>query len=287
MTYGAVQKEVSWLANGATGSIKKGLYRSAISVRQAVYDVVGKAKDLFDDRAIAPKIARLKASAGYAAIPKQRILVAGVQTARRPGSIDCIFATMSRSRHDLVLAVKDVGGVGKLDNINLLLVDHDLSRFDWVWMIDDDVELPDDFTDVFVAMCTLQDYQIAGPAHRAWSYSGHDVTVRRTGLLAHRTNFVEVGPITAFHKSVFDMVLPLPGLRFGWGIDIYWSRTMEANNWRMGIVDAAALRHTSPVAVTYDWMAARDECEAFLADKGIDPKGALQQRVFETVAAID
>lgn len=254
---------------------------------EAFQDIGRKAKDRDDDRILAPKIARLKASRAWQGIPPQRILVAGVQTVRRPGSIDRIFATMAKSeRHDLVLAAKDVDGIGKLDNINLLLDRHDLSTFDWVWMIDDDVELPDDFTDVFVALCVLQNYQIAGPAHRAWSYSGHDVTVRRTGLLAHRTNFVEVGPITAFHKSVFGAVFPLPSLRYGWGVDIYWSRRMEANGWRMGIVDAAALRHTSPVAVTYPWVEAREECEAYLADNGIEPQGALQQRVFETVSEV-
>ena len=255
---------------------------------EAFQDVGRRATDREDDRVLAPKIERLKASAAYNAIPKQRILVAGVQTVRRPGSIDRIFATMSKTeKHELVLAAKDVGGVGKLDNINLLLAPHDLSTFDWVWMIDDDVELPDDFTDVFIAMCTLQDYQIAGPAHRTWSYSSHDVTQRRTGLLAHRTNFVEVGPITAFHKKTFDLVFPLPSLRYGWGPDIYWSRTMDANGWRMGIVDAAALRHTGPVAATYDWQAARDECEAYLAEKGIEPKGALQQQMFDAVSEVE
>lgn len=268
-------------------SLLKPLHRAYLKRVEALQDIKRRAKDREDDRILAPKIERLKASSAYNAIPKQRILVAGVQTARRPGSIDRIFATMSKSqKHELVLAAKDVGGIGKLDNINLLLAPHDLSTFDWVWMIDDDVELPDDFTDVFIAMCTLQDYQIAGPAHRTWSYSSHEVTERRSGLLAHRTNFVEVGPITAFHKKTFDIVFPLPSLRYGWGPDIFWSRSMEANGWRMGIIDGAALRHTGPVAATYNWEAARDECEAYLAEKGIEPQGALQQQMFETVSEV-
>lgn len=249
------------------------------SQRRKIYDFFGKSVDLLHDRLIAPKIAQLKDSRAYKAIPVQKILVVGVQTARRDGSIDRIFRTMSKSRHELVLTLKGVENLGKLDNVNLLLAEHDLSIFDWVWMIDDDVELPDDFTDVFVAICTIRNYQIAGPAHRAWSYWGFEITRRHAGILTHDTNFVEIGPVTAFHKSMFEHVFPLPSLKYGWGPDILWSHNMETRGWRLGIVDAAALRHTSPIAKTYDAQTAFEECKTFLRESGHDIAKIREKRI--------
>ena len=234
-----------------------------------------------------PKLAQLRASSFYADMPRRRILALGVQSPRRPGSLDRIYRTMQNSgRHEVVVDSKGVDGIGKLDNINLLVERHDISQFDWIWMVDDDVELPADFTDPFVALSEYADLKISSPAHRSFSYWSHDVTHRQRGMLVRQTNFVEVGPITAFHRDSFSSVFPLPSLRYGWGLDLVWPVIAERNGWKVGVVDGVALRHTSPIAATYDVAAAGAEAEAYMAPYGVKT-GVHKIVTIDRIASID
>lgn len=219
--------------------------------------------------ALRPKLAMLRRSRFYRDLPRRRILVVGVQSPRRPGSLDRIFAVMARSRHEVVTEKKDIDGIGKLDNTNILIGRHDIDTFDWIWMTDDDVILPDNFTDDFVAMCEYAQLKVAGPAHRVWSYWSHPVTRRQQGALARVTNYVEVGPVAALHRDTFAEFLPLPSLKFGWGLDQAWPVIADRHGWKIGIVDAAPLQHTSPIGVGYDLAGAVAEAEAYMAPYGI------------------
>ena len=243
--------------------------RAQRALRRRLHPVKARVLDGFADRTLRQKTGELRGSAFYRDLPRQRILAVGVQSPRRPGSLDAIFAQMQASRHEVVTDKKDIDGLGKLDNTNLLLARHDLSGFDWVWMVDDDVVLPAGYTDDFVATCALGGLKIAMPAHRALSYSSFPVTRRQSGALARTTNFVEVGPIAAFHRDTFDTLLPLPSLRYGWGLDLSWGVIAMRMGWPIGVVDATPLRHTSPIGIGYDVQAAVDEAEVYMESYGI------------------
>lgn len=243
--------------------------RAQHALGRRLYPVKARVMDGIADRALRQKIDDLRGSSFYRNLPRQRILAVGVQSPRRPGSLDAIFARMRDSRHAVVTEKKDIDGLGKLDNTNILMGRHDLSGFDWLWMVDDDVELPNRFTDDFVATCALAGLKIAMPAHRALSYSSFPITRRQPGALARTTNFVEVGPIAAFHRDTFDTLLPLPSLRYGWGLDLTWGVVAERMGWPIGVVDATPLRHSSPIGTGYDVQAAVDEAEAYMAGYGI------------------
>lgn len=216
-----------------------------------------------------PKLQQLRDSDFFATLPPQRILAVGVQSPRRPGSLDQIYAAMQSSRHSVTVDSKGIDGLGKLDNINVLIGRHRMEDYDWIWMVDDDVELPAGFTDTFVALAHYAELKICCPAHRSFSYWSHPVTHRQRDTLVRETNFVEVGPITAFHRDTFSTIFPLPSLRFGWGLDLVWPVIANRNGWKVGVVDGAALRHTSPIAATYDFESATAEAEAFIKPYGI------------------
>jgi hypothetical protein len=88
---------------------------------------------------------------------------------------------------------------------------------------------------------------------------------------------VEIGPLTAFHRSLAGELLPFPDLKMGWGLDAHWGALALERGWRLGVVDATAVRHRRrPTATTYRRDAALAEAEEFLAERpAIDRNTAL------------
>ena len=135
-------------------------------------------------------------------------------------------------------------------------------------MIDDDVALPSGFLDRFLFLAERFDLRLAQPAHRHRSHAAWAVTRRRAASVVRETAFVEIGPAFAFHASTFDVLLPFPPLRAGWGLELHWSALARQRGWKQGVVDAAPVRHgLRPIAASYDRQGAVEEARRFLSDK--------------------
>ena len=135
-------------------------------------------------------------------------------------------------------------------------------------MIDDDVALPPGFLDAFLCAAERTGLKLAQPAHRLHSHAAWPVTRRQPGATARETTFVEIGPLTAFHRDTFATLLPFPDLRMGWGLDAHWAAVAREHGWPIGIVDATPVGHTiAPVGAGYGHDAAIAEARAFLAGR--------------------
>jgi len=114
----------------------------------------------------------------------------------------------------------------------------------WTIAIDDDVRFTRRWLNRFIALCEAFDLVIAGPAltwrsHRAWR-----VTARSPRSLVRETRFVEIGPVVAFREEAARELLPFPAdAGMGWGLDFQWPVVAYERGWKMGIVDAAPIRH--------------------------------------------
>ncbi len=202
---------------------------------------------------------------------RRRVLVLSVA---REGSRwwPAIERELRGSSHDVEIRTTDVEGRGKFENLNRLLgvdggAERPASGFDWVVAVDDDVVLPRGFLDRFLAVAERFDLELAQPAHRLVSHAAWPVTRRRPLSLARETTFVEIGPVTAFHRDTFGALLPFPGLRMGWGLDVHWSAVARDRGWRIGVVDATPILHAVPAAAAYGHDGAIEEARAFLADR--------------------
>jgi hypothetical protein len=192
------------------------------------------------------------------------VLVVGID---RPGSImDAARAELRRSRHDVEVVTAPPGERGKFENLNALLADHPPDAFDWLLVVDDDVALPRGFLDAFLCAAERAGLRLAQPAHRLHSHAAWAVTRRRPGGTVRETTFVEIGPVTAFHRDAFEALLPFPeGLRMGWGLDVHWAAVARDRGWPIGVVDATPVGHTQrPAASTYPRADAEAEARAFL-----------------------
>ncbi len=199
--------------------------------------------------------------------PRRAVLVLGVERAEHRALAAAMRRELSSSRHEVELHTCAPRGRGKFENLNLLLAEHPVGDRDWLLVVDDDVELPRGFLDRFLFLCERFALVLAQPAHRLNSHAAWPVTRRRAGSVVHETSFVEIGPVTAFARATFPILLPFPQLRMGWGLDVHWAALAREHGWRCGVVDAVSIRHrAAPAAAGYARADAVAEAQAFLAE---------------------
>jgi Glycosyl transferase family 21 len=200
--------------------------------------------------------------------PMRRVLAIGVGREDRPNLLDAAHDELARSRHHVTFATSGVGGRGKFENLNALLDAHPPADHDWLLVLDDDVALPRGFLDAFLFLAERFDLKLAQPAHRRRSHAAWRVTRRQAGSVVRETGFVEIGPVSAFHRDTFETLLPFPALKAGWGLDSHWAALARERGWRIGVVDATPIRHAMrPIADSYRHADAVAEAQAFLAER--------------------
>lgn len=198
----------------------------------------------------------------------RRVLAIGVVRAEHAALAAGVRTELERSRHEVELHTCSPGKLGKFENLNRLLAEHPASEHDWLVVVDDDIELPRGFLDKLLFLSERFELQLAQPAHRSRSHGAWPVTKRRAGSVVRETQFVEIGPVTAFARTTFDELLPWPALRMGWGLDAHWAAVARAYGWRCGVVDAVAIAHrAAPAASAYSHEAAVNEAREFLAQR--------------------
>jgi GT2 family glycosyltransferase len=214
----------------------------------------------------------LLARAARRSPPRRRVLALSVVRDERRALAGAIAAELARSRHHVDLRTRPPQGHGRFENLDLLLSEQPADAYDWLLVLDDDVELPRGFLDRFVFLCERFSLSLVQPAHRLASHAAWPVTRRRAASVARETAFVEIGPVTAFARHTFSTLLPFPPLRMGWGLDAHWAELARRRGWRCGVVDAVAIRHlAAPAAAAYSRAEAIAEARAFLAERPYVP----------------
>lgn len=143
--------------------------------------------------------------------------------------------------------------VGRLSRFKLLneLIGSG-EGFDWIVICDDDVELPRGFVDDFFAVAERFDFALCQPGRTYDSYIDLPIMQQALGLLARRTRFVEIGPLTCIRADAAKYILPFDENGMGWGVDLAWSFRMEQAYLKMGVVDVVPIAHRiRPTVSTY------------------------------------
>jgi GT2 family glycosyltransferase len=214
--------------------------------------------------------------------PRRAVLVISATRPERADTYAAAVRELRRTRHDLTVAARDAGALGRFENFNLLLADAAIERYDWLLLLDDDVVLPRGFLDGLLNQAERHELKLAQPAHRLRSHAAWRVTRRRARSAVRETAFVEIGPVTALARETFPALLPFPPLRMGWGLDAHWSALAQEHGWRIGVVDALPIAHRSaPAGAAYSRELALAEARTFLADHPYLPARELQ-RTFAT-----
>jgi hypothetical protein len=243
----------------------------------------GRLRDLGDEAAAWLRL--LPPRLGHAARAGERsVHVIGLYAGDHQESVERAVAELRRSRRRLTIALgaldapahgleretslAGLRGSGKFENLNALLEGSPLGDAGWLLVIDDDVELPRGFLDRFLFVCERLSLGLAQPALTHTSHAAWPVFRRHRWTVARLTRMVEIGPVTAFSRSVAETLLPFPPLRMGWGLDAHWGALALERGWRLGVVDATPIRHSSRVTASgYDRGQALEELRGFLANR--------------------
>lgn len=196
------------------------------------------------------------------------ILAAGIYLADRPHAGAHLIHELAGSRAHAVTqrwTALAPGGAGSFDLPSTVAVEvdpapkfalidaitRDAGDFDWVLIVDDDVELPEGFVDRFIDRAEQHDFSLCQPARTEDSYIDHGIVMRMPGLAARRTRFVEIGPLVAIRRDAVSLLMPFGAdCGMGWGLDFVWPVIIARAGLRMGIVDATPVAHRlrKPVA---------------------------------------
>lgn len=171
-------------------------------------------------------------------------------------------------------------GVGKGTRTELInrlaIVDEERDASRWLLVADDDVRLPVGQLRLFVRMAQLAGLDVSQPAHLPRSYASWPFNRQRLSTLVRVTRFVEQGPLILFSPRARQECLPLPeSLGMGWGVEAHFARAAQGGL-RLGIVDAAGMRHLHPVAEGYDRSRAESSGRQALATAGYRSYGEMQ-----------
>jgi hypothetical protein len=128
---------------------------------------------------------------------------------------------------------------------------QDVSAYDFVLLVDDDIEVGADFLDHFLAASQKMDLSLCQPARTADSYIDHYFVMRMPGIQGRTTRFVEIGPLVCVRRDAYPLIFPFGDVGMGWGLDFIWPKLIETAGLRMGIVDAVPVAHRLRKPVTH------------------------------------
>ncbi len=200
-----------------------------------------------------------------AAIPR-RVLAIGIEVPSRPRDVHDVLGRLQRtSRHLIDVSIVPMAeGLGKFANVERALSTVNIYDHEWLLIVDDDIAFDSHMLDRLITLSEMAGLSISQPAHALSSHATYDVTLRKLYSFVRETHFVEIGPLTAFNREVFSDVIPFPPSRWCYGIDLVWSELARKKGFKMGIVDAAPVRHLRAVASSYNIDRARAEGETLI-----------------------
>jgi hypothetical protein len=231
-----------------------------------------------------PHTSSLRAS--HAEDTRPAVLVLGVYLANKPSHVRSVVANLSSSSSyrvkqrwaaiggtisdSLVQSVTRVYQPSPLPKfllMNQLLELEALHAYEYVVIVDDDILLPESFLDGFLKTQSAVGFCLAQPARTPNSSIDHSIVRRVEGILARETLFVEIGPVTSFHRSIFHLVFPFDMTSpMGWGYENVWAYRLSQNGFQMGIVDAYPVDHSlRPPVIYYDRTEAKEAKQRLLA----------------------
>jgi len=150
--------------------------------------------------------------------------------------------------------------------LNKIIEQICLDDYEFVFVSDDDILVPDDFVDRYLAIAQHRGYAISQPARTHDSYIDHYFIAQLKGVESRLTQFVEIGPVVCIHKSAFATILPFDTRApMGWGLDFHWPCLLAAEGLTMGVIDECPVEHSlrKPVS-TYNHGTTEQRMKEFL-----------------------
>lgn len=164
---------------------------------------------------------------------------------------DVLLSFYAPQAHAAFVASPGVSAVlvpgGKWDGLYQTLATLDLSRWDYVWLPDDDICTTARDINRLFALCHDHGLAVAQPALTTDSYFSHPLFLHCPGFRLRFTNYIEV-MVPCLSRAVLHQALPhFAQSRSGYGLDYIWCRWRQSGAFRAAILDEVTVQHTRPV----------------------------------------
>ncbi len=157
--------------------------------------------------------------------------------------------------------------IPKFALLNHLLTASRANDYDFVILCDDDITLPENFLDNFLAIQDRYDLALAQPSRTHNSYIDNPIVEQVDAVIARQTRFVEIGPVVSIRRDILPFITPFDeSAPMGWGLDFIWPVIAQQNGFRIGIIDATPVDHSlrKPIS-NYQFEPTQLKMEEFLA----------------------
>jgi len=123
-----------------------------------------------------------------------------------------------------------------------------IAKYDYVWFPDDDLLCECQVINQFFKICSILDLTLAQPALTEYSYFSWSITLRKSGLAARLTDFVEI-MAPCFKVELFDKFkATFSENSSGHGLEWLWKKiAIENHIFKFGIIDMTPIYHTRKV----------------------------------------
>lgn len=162
------------------------------------------------------------------------------------------------------------GPGARMDLLRALLEFQQISPDSWLAIFDDDTHFVAPGQTKFFDYVVAGGFQIAQPSIHTGNPTSHGSRHTHPLSTAREVGFVEVGPMVAFSPRAVKSVSIFPAFsKMGWGADVIWAQESKNLGLRMGVVDAAPVRHLGPIGVAYNALVEERILESALRDGDI------------------
>lgn len=127
-----------------------------------------------------------------------------------------------------------------------------LDAYDAVWLPDDDLAVTPEVIDRLFDAFHRLNLALAQPALADGSYFSYEWLLESRRFFARFTNFVEVMAPVFSREALRACAGTFAESLTGWGLDVVWPTILGSPKDRIGVIDAAPVLHTRPIA-TGDW----------------------------------
>ena len=130
----------------------------------------------------------------------------------------------------------------KFENFYHFATNHDISKYDAIWIVDDDIQIDTQQINKLFQFFSKYDLDIAQPAFSLDSHISHPITLASSSCALRYCNFVENGVMMLSNRALSKCLEVFKYGRTGWGVDYVCCRMID-NGHNIGIIDNIICRH--------------------------------------------
>ena len=178
---------------------------------------------------------------------------------------------------------------GKWDGLFAYFAQSDaLSRYDYVWLPDDDLAANSASIDAMFDAMRRYDLDIAQPSLTRDSYFTHFLFLSCPGFRLRYVNFIEIMAPCLKSRLLAKVLDDFRGSMSGFGMDYVWCRLSDQPRDKAAILDEVAVRHTRPVGKALRGAMAARGLDAKAEERLIRARYGIEGKIRPVVyAAID